>query len=123
MSRFKNQIQAIINSKLAALEKAVQEIDEDVLLYVEQLTKDLAQLTGGRVQAIATYFPSMEFIEFHILADMSESDCDKIHEIVIDAEWKLRDNKNKNFYFSYGKVNDFSSDSFVIFEENGRLDQ
>lgn len=71
---------------------------------IKKLVEELVKVEGlKRVKAIATTFPDIHWIDFEIELEgdieLSDETWDKIQDMVIDCEWKLRDDSAEKWYF------------------------
>lgn len=71
---------------------------------IVKLTHELSQIKGiNRVQAIASYFPDIHWIDFQIELEqdfeLTDKTWEKIQDMVIDYEWKLIDDTKEEWYF------------------------
>jgi hypothetical protein len=75
----------------------------DVVPEIEQLVKQLAKVPNvERVVALATRFPNLHWIDFELFLsenELTDEIWDRVQDLVIDCEWKLRDNSGEKWYF------------------------
>jgi hypothetical protein len=79
--------------------------DFSVVPEIKKLVHELSKIANVKnVKAIATRYPDIHWIDFefelHSTEDeLSDKDWNKVHNLVIDCEWKLRDNSGEKWYF------------------------
>jgi|GEM_PF-1418204 hypothetical protein len=100
---------------------------DDSILEIRKLVKRLTEFWEvRRVKAIATRFPDIHWVDFQMElqeenADLSDEIWDKTQDLVIDCEWKLRDNSTEKWYFRPLVVESFySRKNQVIVDSNDK---
>jgi hypothetical protein len=94
---------------------------------IKKLAQELSTISGvKRVQAIATSFPDIHWIDFKIELEADirilDETWEKIQDMVIDCEWKLIDDTEEEWYFRPQRVNRFyDSGDRVIADSIGKL--
>jgi hypothetical protein len=112
-SEISNTIWSKRISSHLTLVKSDQSATYNVVPEIQKLVRELAQFEEvKRVRAIATSFPDTHWIDFQLeLAQvdtyLSDEIWDKIHDLVIDCEWKLRDDTCEKWYFRPQVVDTF----------------
>ncbi|MBD2516416.1 hypothetical protein H6G93_15615 [Nostoc sp. FACHB-973] len=102
--------------------KSSVSITAQIQKLVEELVEKIEEVQ--RVKAIATRFPDIHWIDFEIELegdiDLSDETWDKIQDMVIDCEWKLRDDSGEKWYFHPQLVNRFCllEDEVIADSEN-----
>jgi hypothetical protein len=91
---------------------AQQSISNDPVSIIKNLAQELAAISCiKQVQAIATSFPDIHWIDFKIELEanieLSDETWNKIQDLVIDCEWKLIDDSGEEWYFRPQIVNSF----------------
>lgn len=94
----------ILSSDLS-LVKSENLSTSDALIEIKQLVQQLSKIDNvERVKALATEFPDLHHINFELElkpgTELSDEVWDKIQDLVIDCEWKLRDDSGEKWYFS-----------------------
>ncbi|MDF2387417.1 hypothetical protein JMG10_38580 [Nostoc ellipsosporum NOK] len=85
----------------------------DVIFQVKKLVQKLAQVANvTRVRAISLRFPDNHWIDFELElqpeTELSHEDWEFVQDLVIDCEWKLRDDSKEKWYFHAEPVSKFS---------------
>lgn len=80
---------------------------------VKELVQKLAKVANvKRVVAIALRFPDIHWIDFELElqpeTELSDEIWYKVQDLVIDYEWKLRDDSGEKWYFHAQPVNELS---------------
>ncbi|MBD2435575.1 hypothetical protein H6G69_02000 [Nostoc sp. FACHB-110] len=97
-------------------------IPPEIPQLVEELVQKIKEVRI--VKAIAIKFPDIHWIDFEIELegniDLSDETWDKIQDIVIDCEWKLRDDSGERWYFRPQLVDRFCvlGDEVIADSEN-----
>ncbi len=76
----------------------------DAVTEVRELVHKLAKVANvKRVRAIATRFPNLHHVDFelelHFNTELSDEVWNNVQDLVIDYEWKLRDDSGEKWYF------------------------
>ncbi|WP_066426883.1 hypothetical protein [Anabaena sp. 4-3] len=84
-----------------------------IVTKIQKLVQKLAEFPQvKRVRAIALKYPDLHNIDFEVEllpeVELSYQSWEQLQEIVIDCEWKLRDNSGEKWYFHSEVVNQLS---------------
>jgi hypothetical protein len=84
-----------------------------IVLEVQELVEHLTEVTHvKRVRAIAPRYPDLHWIDFELElqpeTELSDEVWYQVQDLVIDYEWKLRDDSGEKWYFHAQPVNKFS---------------
>ena len=82
-------------------------------LEVKELVQKLAKVENiARVRAVAPNAPDLHIIDIELElqpeTELSAKDWDKIQDLVIELEWKLRDDTGEKWFFNAEEVEAFS---------------
>ncbi len=107
------------------LVKSSESASCNAVTEVQKLVKKLVEIEGiNRVRAIATSFPDIHWIDFEIKleakTELSDENWDKIQDLVIDCEWKLRDGSGEKWYFRPQVVDSFSLLKDEVIADDGK---
>ncbi|MBN3895666.1 MAG: hypothetical protein HWQ41_10455 [Nostoc sp. NOS(2021)] len=85
----------------------------DAIPRVKQLVQKLTEVANvNKVRAIALRFPDIHWIDFELElqseTELSHELWEIVQNLVIDCEWKLRDDSGEKWYFHAEPVNRFS---------------
>lgn len=99
--------------------------DFDAIPYIKELVQKLAKIDNvEKVKALATKLPDIHYIDFELELkpgiELSAEIWDKVQDLVIDSEWKLRDESGEKWYFRPQTADNFTShqDSQIIANSN-----
>jgi hypothetical protein len=99
--------------------------DFDAIPYIKQLVQKLAKIDNvEKVKALATKLPDMHHIDFELELkpgfELSDEIWDKVQDLVIDCEWKLRDESGEKWYFRPQRADNLTchQDSQIIANSN-----
>jgi hypothetical protein len=101
------------SSSVVPVQKSFSSQSIDALAEIQQLVQELAKLENiRRVRAVAPKAPDLHIIDFEVelqpKTELAAEAWDKIQDLVIDSEWKLRDNSHQKWYFHAEVVEAFS---------------
>lgn len=93
--------------------KTKESANVDAISRVKKLVQKLAQVANvKRVRAISVRFPDNHWIDFELElqpeTELSHEDWELVQDLVIDCEWKLRDDSKEKWYFHAEPVKKFS---------------
>lgn len=85
----------------------------DAIYRVKELVQKLTEVANvNKVRAIALRFPDIHWIDFELElqaeTELSHELWEIVQNLVIDCEWKLRDDSGEKWYFHAEPVNRFS---------------
>lgn len=110
-----NTTLSITWDKLGAFSSKPDKLDSSdvVLPEVKELVQKLAKVGNvKRVAAIALRFPDIHWIDFELElepeTELSDEVWYEVQDLVIDYEWKLRDDSGEKWYFHAQPVNKLS---------------
>ncbi|MBW4634692.1 MAG: hypothetical protein KME30_23120 [Iphinoe sp. HA4291-MV1] len=113
-SRFSNTIwekkDSSSNLRLVSLHGSA---NPDVVIRIQELAQKLANLDNvKRVRAVAPRFPNLHDIDFEIELQpetkLSYEAWEQLQNVVIECEWKLRDDSSEKWYFDAEVVSKLS---------------
>jgi len=89
-------------------------INLDAISKIKGLLENLAEVANVKsVRAIALRFPNIHWIDFelelHSDTELDYEDWNKVQDLVIDCEWKLRDDSGEKWYFNAEPVSKFAT--------------
>ncbi|MBH8566552.1 hypothetical protein I8748_31115 [Nostoc sp. CENA67] len=93
-----------IYSSDLCLMKSHKSTSFEVIFQIQGLVRKLIQVANiKRVRAIALRFPDLHNIDFELQLqpeiELSHEVWDQVQDIVIECEWKLRDDSGEKWYF------------------------
>ncbi|MEH2235833.1 hypothetical protein [Nostoc sp.] len=127
-----NTIWRTVRSSDLRLIKSDKSTRPDIVPEIQELAQKLAEVANvKRVRAVAPRFPDLHNIDFELelqpetelSAELSYEVWEQVQNIVIDYEWKLRDDSGEKWYFHAEVVSKLSllrDTSKVIVDSHNR---